>query len=176
MKFWKHIFPFLLLNILVSALTILVVLTLWERGKQTDTPFPGFFQRTTAPTPSNLHPAQDEPIKIESPQPRGSVPVQVKIEAVFGAGDLNVEYVLIRNQGSEPINLEGWTLQGSRKQLYHFPNLSLNSQGAVRLYSRIGTNSVIELFWGLDSALWESGETIQLKDSQGGLQATYDLP
>lgn len=87
-----------------------------------------------------------------------------------------MEYVLIRNQGSEPINLEGWTLQGSRKQLYHFPNLSLNSQGAVRLYSRIGTNSVIELFWGLDSALWESGETIQLKDSQGGLQATYDLP
>ena len=37
---WKRLISFLLINVLVSALTTLIVLTLWDRSHQTETPEP----------------------------------------------------------------------------------------------------------------------------------------
>ena len=91
-------------------------------------------------------------------------------------GDLSLEYILIRNNGEEAVNLAGWQLVGQEGEVYTFPNLRLNRDGAVRLYSKSGTDSVIELYWGAEKALWSSGDELSLKDPAGIIYSTYQVP
>ena len=37
-------------------------------------------------------------------------------------------------------------------------------------------NTVIDLFWGRDAALWKSGKQATLIDDQGAVRATYRVP
>lgn len=142
MKFLKRTLPFILLNILISAATIYAVLTLWQR-------------QNPAPQPATpAAPAQTSPDLKTQPTSTGDA--EVIIENVFGAGDINTEYILLRNTGSTPVNL--------------------NTNGAVRLYSRDGSSSVIELYWGSASALWKSGDTLTLTDPEGAQQASFTIP
>jgi hypothetical protein len=46
----------------------------------------------------------------------------------------------------------------------------------LRLYTRSGANSVIELYWSLTESVWRSGDTATLLDMQGNLRASYTLP
>ena len=98
------------------------------------------------------------------------------IEGVFGAGEISVEYILIRNQSESPINLNGWSVQSSNGKKLDLPQLSLNKNGAVRLYSKHGTNTVIELYWNSDQALWTSGSKIQLLDPNGEQKSDWQVP
>jgi micrococcal nuclease len=100
----------------------------------------------------------------------------LNIEGVFGAGDLNVEYILIRNQSNASVNLSGWSVSSSDGKTYNFPQLTLNTNGAVRLYSKHGTNTVIELYWNSDQSLWASGSQILLLDQSGQQQANWQVP
>jgi len=52
----------------------------------------------------------------------------------------------------------------------------LNHDGAVRLYSKSGTDSVIELYWGAQKALWSSGDELLLLDPAGVTYSTYQIP
>jgi hypothetical protein len=48
--------------------------------------------------------------------------------------------------------------------------------GAVTIYSRVGTSTVVELYWGEEEPIWESGEQAQLIDPDGVVQAVYTVP
>ena len=98
------------------------------------------------------------------------------IEGVFGAGEISVEYILIRNRSDSPINLNGWSIQSSNGKKLDLPQLSLNKNGAVRLYSKHGTNTVIELYWNSDQALWTTGSKIQLLDPNGEQKSDWQGP
>jgi hypothetical protein len=171
MTFWKKTFPFLLLNIVVSAATMLLVLWLWQE----QAPLPGA-KPTFTPTVTLAHavPQSDpgEPIET-TPLPADG---DLSIEGVFGAGDLNVEYILIRNQSNSSVNLSGWSVSSSDGKTYSLPQLTLNTNGAVRLYSKLGTNTVIELYWNSDQSLWTSGSQIFLLDPSGQQQASWQVP
>ncbi len=171
MAFWKKTFPFLLLNIVVSAATMLLVLWLWqEQGpllatKPTFTPAVTLANAFSQVTP-------EEPA-VTTADPSDGL---LSMEGVFGAGDLNVEYVLIRNQSDSSVNLNGWTVTSSAGKSFSFPQLTLNASGAVRLYSKHGTNTVIELYWNSDQALWASGSQVFLLDQSGQQQASWQVP
>lgn len=166
----KSVFPFLLLNILVSGLTVFLVLTYWEKNHPNQQIPPNDLPEISATFTSELSPEKG----ITPKMPVGEVIVSV--EGVFGAGDLDLEYILIRNQSEDALNLSGWQLVSFSGTSFTFPNLSLNRNGAVRLYSKAGDNNVIELFLGSEQALWQAGDEISLQDPSGEIYATYVIP
>jgi hypothetical protein len=72
--------------------------------------------------------------------------------------------------------MTGWQLVDNEDQRFIFPTLILNNGGAIKVYSKNGNNTVIELYWQADAPVWQSGETVSLLDSSSDLIATYSIP
>ena len=107
--------------------------------------------------------------------PKGSV----VIDSVIGSGDLDSERILLKHRGEGELSLVGWRLEDSKGNVFafpQFPQLTLFSGGAVNVYTKTGTNTVVDLYWGLDHPVWESGGTVTLKDIQGNIRSTYIIP
>jgi len=100
----------------------------------------------------------------------------VEIVSIVGAGTLSAEWVVVRNAGTESLSLAGWQLKDADKNVFTFPNLTLNSGGAVQIHSISGTNTVIDLYWGETEPVWQSGEEAQLLDPSGNMRAVYNVP
>ena len=105
-----------------------------------------------------------------------NVDIPVEIMSVIGAGTLNAEWVVVRNAGTEPLSLSNWQLKDSDGNLFTFPNLTLNSNGAVQIHTIAGTNTVIDLYWGETDPVWQSGEEAELLDPSGNVRAVYKVP
>jgi hypothetical protein len=120
------------------------------------------------------------PVDAQSGAPAASfdpnIDIPVEIVSIVGAGTLNAEQAIIRNAGSEPLSLAGWQLKDSNRNVYTFPNLTLNGDGAVQIHTILGTDTVIDLYWGLKDPVWESGEEAQLSDPDGNVRAVYTVP
>jgi LysM repeat protein len=101
---------------------------------------------------------------------------QVVIDTVIGAGVLENERVLIRRKGDGELSLAGWRLTDNKGNEYIFPQLTLYKDGAINVNTRTGQNTVVDLFWGLTSPIWNSGKIISIYDTQNNLRATYTLP
>jgi LysM repeat protein len=107
--------------------------------------------------------------------PKGSV----VIDSVIGAGDLAWERVLLKHRGEGELSLVGWRLEGDNGKVFEFPQfpqLTLFKGGAVNVYTRTGTDTVVDLYWGLSEPVWASGDTINLIDAQGDVHASYTVP
>jgi LysM repeat protein len=103
----------------------------------------------------------------------------VVIDAVIGAGDLESERVLLKHAGEGELSLAGWRLEDDRGNVFTFPEnqvVKLFKDGAINIYTRQGTNSVVDLFWGRTEPVWFSGATVILKDAQGNPRAVYKVP
>ncbi|HEX9090183.1 MAG TPA: LysM peptidoglycan-binding domain-containing protein [Anaerolineales bacterium] len=101
---------------------------------------------------------------------------QLVIDTVIGAGDLDIEHVLLKRTGNGDLSLSGWRLEDGTGKEYHFPRLTLYKGGSINLYTRTGQDSVADLFWGLSSPVWRTGKIISLYDAQDQLRATYTVP
>jgi LysM repeat protein len=101
---------------------------------------------------------------------------QVEINSVIGAGVLENERVVLRRTGDGELSLAGWRLTDNMGNEYIFPQLTLYKDGAINLNTRTGQNTVVDLFWGFTSPIWESGKIISIYDAQNNLRATYTLP
>jgi len=168
MKFWKKTLPFILLNVLVSAATMLTVLYFW----QPDNPL-----SRSEPTQPIITPIQGtKSPSTAAPTAQTIDSQQISLDGVFGVGDIKVEYILLRNRGENAINLAGWRISADDGRDYRFPNLTLNPNGAVRVYSGLGTDTVIELYWNSDTALWASSDLLTLLDSQGNEHTQFTVP
>jgi hypothetical protein len=100
----------------------------------------------------------------------------VVIETVIGPGELDFERVVFRRIGDGDLSLSGWHLEDGTGKEYVFPSLTLYKGGGINLYSRPGQDTVVDLFWGLNSPIWRSGKTVSLYDAQKNLRATYTVP
>jgi hypothetical protein len=119
----------------------------------------------TAPTPTaTLTP---------SPTPTPDVRI-IYIEYNPPGSDVEGEYVLIQNFTSSPVNMTGWTLRDQAGNTFTFPPFSLNPSASVRLWTKSGTNTLYDLYWGRGSAVWNNeGDTAYLRDTSGVLIHTY---
>lgn len=141
-------------------------------------PVPATADETATPEtePTNtLAPPTPGAVVTSTPLPPGFDP-QVEIVTVVAAGNLSDERVVIRLNGDGSLALRDWHLEDEDGNLYVFPELTLFKDGAVTVYTKAGTNNVVELFWGLGEAVWVSGETVALVDPQGKVQTTYQVP
>ena len=105
-------------------------------------------------------------------RPKGSV----VIDTVIGAGDLNSEAIILKHRGEGELPLAGWKLEDEQGNVYTFPQLVLFRNGAVSVYTMAGTDTVVDLYWGLQEAVWGSGEKVTLRDAQGQVRNTYLIP
>ncbi len=160
--------PFLLLNILISAVTVFAVI---------------YFFGPKIMALADLRPGVAAPpvpsitsLDTTAPTPATSLELNLLIGGVFGAGDLQTEYVLIKNQGKATANLLNWSLQGKRGQNYTFPDLRLAQNGTVKLFSKEGTDSVLELYIKSGAPLWQKGDILTLKDTSGKVQTSFQVP
>lgn len=165
MNRWKRLLTFLVLNVIVTALTMWVVLSLWSRAN----PLPG----GTPETP----PTQTTGIGADAtPSGAATTAGTLEINTVVAPGDQQGERVLIRYLGEEELSLAGWQLEDEDGNRFVFPALRMFGGGAVTVHTRAGVNTVLELFWGLDRPVWAAGETVTLRDADGAVQATYIIP
>lgn len=164
----KQLLAFLLLNVIVSAATTWLVVSYMARQGV----IPGQF---VAP-PGNTTPGLGEQ-NDQSGQPFPNIiNGQMEVDTVIGAGDIQVERVVIRHIGGEEVSLAGWTLEDQQGQQFTFPALTIFSNGSVTVYTGVGISTVVELYWGLGEAVWAEGETVTLFDAEGNVQATFQIP
>ena len=101
---------------------------------------------------------------------------QLAIKEVIAPGDLENERVIVELVGNVDVAMLGWALQDAEGNTFSFPALTMHSGGAVAVYSKPGTISAVNLYWGLEEAIWQVGEQVKLYDPEGNLQATYTIP
>jgi hypothetical protein len=178
MSQWKRVFVFIILNIIVSAGTTLVVLAAWDRAH----PLPaGVTVPTSAVTPQTVA-TQDSASLTPLPTAQsGSAPItadqaNVVIDSVLAPGNLADETVLIKSQSEGSILLTNWQLQDDQGNVFTFPELTLNKNGAVQVHTGAGTNTVIDLYWGREAPVWQQGHTATLLDDKGKPRASYKIP
>jgi len=99
----------------------------------------------------------------------------VVIRGAYARGDLENEFVYLENLGGVA-GMQGWVLEDGQGHAYTFPAFTLYNGGGVNLYTRAGSDSVINLFWGMDRALWVAGTLLTLRDGAGAAQATFQIP
>jgi hypothetical protein len=169
----SNLLLYLLLNIIVSAVTTVIVLVVWDN------------LRPPALTRAPVVEGEDAPpaVVLTSTEPVPTLPAPdksvIEIASVVGAGDVTQESVLLRRVGEGNLLLTGWKLAGQNNNTFIFPaqpELILYKGGAVEVLSRVGDNTATEVFWDRSAAAWQSGETIQLVDSAGNIRAEYKIP
>jgi len=236
----KQLLGYLLLNVVVSASTVWLVLTLWSRAQQsaiervvaeipqplenhpvaTDVVIPtaaperplqphqvrpgetlsdiAFLYDTTVeellaingmsdadtlganqvvyvPVPTET-PAASAPAVSAAAEETPSASGGIQIVSVVGVGDLGTERVLLGEAGGGKHALAGWQLRDEDGNIYTFPQVTLYEGGQIVVNTRVGVDTPLELFWGLEEAVWRSGETVTLLDDSGTVQATFMVP
>jgi hypothetical protein len=84
------------------------------------------------------------------------------------------EYVLLQNFGGAVQELTGWTLRDLAGRTFTFPIFTLPVGGTVIVWTKSGTNTATDLYWGSGTAIWNnSGDTAYLRDASGNLVSTY---
>lgn len=161
----RRLILYLLLNVFVSACVTGGILFWYDRNYRSTS-----ISAVQPVVPSNSQ--GGAPAASFDP----NVDIPIEIASIIGAGTLNAEQVVIHNAGNEPINLSSWQLQDDNRNVFTFPNLTLNTGGAVQVHTIAGTNTVIDLYWGESEPVWESGEEAQLLDPSGNVRAVYKVP
>ena len=132
---------------------------------------PGAEDGTIVPTEEV---AADVPEEEPTPVIRGA---EIEISIIRTPGVLSSEALRIVSNSDGVVSLEGWTLEDANGHILRFPNVQLLRKGIfIEVYSRSGHSTPYEIYWNLDEAAWQSGETAVIKDVFGQIQATYRVP
>ena len=124
---------------------------------------------TTTPVPTavdTLVPTRDIPTPVSTSTEPAPGTISVRITRVLNIGDITREAVEILNEGS-PVDLNGWTLSDGFINEFEFPSFRLFTGGGVTVYSGVGQDTPINLYWGLTIPLWEIGDTVYLSNADG---------
>jgi LysM repeat protein len=96
---------------------------------------------------------------------------QLEIMGIVGAGDITSEGIEIRNNSSDVINIENWTLTDGEGNTFKFPNYQMFSGRRVIVYTRAGNNTPFALFWGLSSPVWNDPDgRVMITDADDAVQ------
>lgn len=159
----RKLIQYLLLNVFVSA-TVTGGMLFWYDRNYRATIQPAVIQATPIP---NVSSSTNTEIQTDIP---------IKISSVVGAGVLESEIVVVKFEGDGELDLSSWQLKDENGNIFTFPNITLYQNGAVQVHTIAGTDSVIDLYWGIGEFVWSSGENASLYDSQGNLRAVYKVP
>jgi LysM repeat protein len=129
------------------------------------------------PDPASLPPTETPilPEPTATPLPFGDA-LRIDITTIVGAGSLPDERVVIELFSDLELPMAGWQLEENDGQIFEFSQFVLFQGGAVNVYTNTGTDTVLDLHWGLGEPVWESGETAILRDPEGNIRASFTVP
>jgi len=79
---------------------------------------------------------------------------------------LNDEYIVIKNVGSEAVDLTAWELKDEAGHCFTFPSFTLEAGATVTVHTGSGGNTQTDLYWGRGAAVWNNDhDTAYLYDS-----------
>lgn len=136
---------------------------------------------TLAATPTAIQPtATISPTASRTPTatlPATATNAQVAIVAVRDAGTVTRELVEIRNNDTGVVDLSGWTLRAANGIEYTFSAARrMFGGGSLTLFSRVGQDTAIALFWNRQEPAFARGDVVTLFDNQGRAQSTFTVP
>ncbi len=87
----------------------------------------------------------------------------------------NGEWIELTNQGSEAVQMRGYTLKDEANHIYTFGDFTIFPGATFRLYSGQGQDSPTELYWGFSGeSVWNNdSDAAFLRDAQGALVDTF---
>jgi micrococcal nuclease len=87
----------------------------------------------------------------------------------------NGEWIDIKNQGDQPVDMTGYTIKDEANHIYTFGSFTLPPGDTVRLKSGVGQDDNNTLYWGLvDESVWNNeGDTAFLRDAKGALVDSF---
>jgi Lamin Tail Domain len=133
------------------------------------------------PPPVDIFPVPEHPrlclgaISASTPV-QASETVKVDIVSVIGAGTAASEVVVIKNNGTNSFNLNGWMLKNGNGQTYTFPSFTIYSGATVQVHTTSGKDTFSDVYWDLKASVWKSGETATLYDPQENGRSSYRIP
>ncbi|MBI5842814.1 MAG: lamin tail domain-containing protein [Chloroflexi bacterium] len=157
----RRLFYYIILNVFISACVTGGILFWYDRN----------YRAVSQPAVQQASSSGDA-----VPTANLETDIPVKISSVVGAGTVNAEIAVVKFEGEGQLNLAGWQLKDEDGNTFTFPQLTLYPNGAVQVHTVSGTDTVIDLYWGLRDPVWGSGEDAKLFDSQGNLRAVYPVP
>ena len=85
---------------------------------------------------------------------------------------LEEEYVTFRNDGMEPLDISGWTVENEAGTTFHFPKETVLAPGKrVTLHSGESGEHEMDLYWGANRPVWRNtGDTVFVRDADGVLR------
>ena len=178
MRSWRRLIYFLLLNVLVSAVTTWTVVTVLLRNvpPQADQAVPTLVRQPDSAGGEIVVTQPADSSVDQTGEDMDVVSDVLEIKSVIGAGAIDTERVIVQHIGDKEVSLVGWQLQDQDGHVYSFPALTIFTGGAVTVFTRKGTSTVVELFWGQDEAIWQPGEKAFLLDPLGDVRAVYTIP
>jgi LysM repeat protein len=161
----------------------ILALTPTDTPTVTGTPPSPTFTPSTSPTPTATPTPTPTPTisATPTPTPTATLPPtavnsQMQIVQVVNPGDVTAECVVIGNNG-RTVDLNNWTLRDSEGDVYTFQGQFLVFERAqIRVCTGVGVDTPIVRYWGRQSAVWSSGETVILSDASGAAQAVFTIP
>jgi len=160
----RNLVYYLLLNVFVSATVTIGILFWYDRN----------YRAVNQPSVQQAAEASGDSAPVSTVNPQTDI--AVKISSVVGAGTLGSEIVVVKFEGEGQLDLASWQLKDEDGNTFKFPKLTLYPNGAVQVHTITGTDTVIDLYWGIGEAVWSSGENTRLFDAQGNLRAVYRVP
>ncbi|MEM7333121.1 MAG: lamin tail domain-containing protein [Chloroflexota bacterium] len=144
-------------------------------GQQLLIPVEGLIEPTVEPTATEEAAIVPTPIDTQPPPESGEAIVE--ISQITAVSDVAAEAIQIRNVGTNSVALLNWKVADQDGFIYTFEQLTLFGDGAgIILHSRSGVDSVTEVFWGLETAVWSPGEIVTLLNADGSIVDTLTIP
>lgn len=171
-KFWA----ILMLALVASAMWVIVVLadTIYlpvvirqATLTPTVTPTP---TETATPTVTSTPTCTATPTRTTTPT---QAAVDIRIDDIINGNttnDLNDEYILIVNDGTQDVNLEEWWINSEfiGRQIFDYQipdNFTLDLDESVRIWTKSGTNNNTNLYMAKTTPVWRnSGDCGYLRD------------
>ena len=103
----------------------------------------------------------------------GDTPLEVVAINYDAAGNdnenLTGEYVTFRNNGTEPLDISGWTVADDGGHVYTFPDGAVVDPGVeVTLRTGSGTDTATTYYWGESGAVWNNdGDVVTVRNATG---------
>ncbi len=104
----------------------------------------------------------------------------VKIDLNYDADgndnlNLNDEYAAIRNIGTDPVDLYGWTVKDSATNIYKFGSYIFLPDSIIYLFTGSGEDGEGRFYWGSSKPIWNNDhDTFYLRDRDGLLIEIYN--
>jgi len=84
--------------------------------------------------------------------------------------DLETEYVEIKNEGDSSVDMTDWKLRDENQNVYTFPDFSLKKGATVKVWTKAGTDTSSNLYWGLTEPVWNNkSDCAYLRDDNNDL-------